>query len=173
MQKFVFTGPECSGKTTICSTIAQQVNTEWVSEYAREYLNRLERPYEESDLLEIAKGQIQKELSCLNSKSPLFCDTSLLVMKIWSTVKYGRCHPWIEEQLIANPPTLYFLCSPDIPWIADPLREHPKQRAQLLELYKEELIQLKIPFVFLSGNKQQRLAEVLKILSIYSVNAQC
>lgn len=170
MQKIVFTGPECSGKTTISKAIAQPLNAKWIPEYARTYLDTLDRPYEEKDLLEIAKGQQKQELlAAKGGTSFLVCDTSLLVIKIWSDYKYGRCHPWIQKQLTDSPPTLYFLCSPDIPWEADPLREHPAQRMELFEIYKKELKELKSPYILLKGDKELRVAEVRKILAIYEM----
>lgn len=168
MKKIVFTGPECSGKTTISQTVAQRLKVKWIPEYARTYLNQLKKPYEEQDLLEIAKGQVHQESIGQNrGNATLICDTSLLVLKIWSDFKYGHCHPWIEQQLATSKPTLYFLCSPDIPWIADPLREHPDQRMELLSIYKKELNNLKIPYIFLKGEMEERVSEVMKIFSIY------
>ena len=166
-KKIVFTGPECSGKTTICKSVAERLQIDWVEEYAREYLSKLNRPYEESDLLAIARGQLRKEQTMLaGSGDFLLCDTSLLVIKIWSTVKYGRCHSWIEQQLQHTTPTLYFLCSPNIPWVADPLREHPKKRQELFQIYKKELEIRKKPYILLSGSEVERIEAVMSILSI-------
>ena len=61
VQKIVFTGPECSGKTTLSNAIAKKLNAPLVKEYAREYLNNLNREYSYPDLLKIAKGQLKLE----------------------------------------------------------------------------------------------------------------
>ena len=61
MIKVVTTGPESSGKTTLAKALAEHYQIAWVPEYSRDYLNRLNRPYQEEDLLVIAKGQIQRE----------------------------------------------------------------------------------------------------------------
>ena len=53
MKKVVFTGPECSGKSTLSSAIANKFNLPLVKEYAREYLNNLNREYNYSDLIKI------------------------------------------------------------------------------------------------------------------------
>jgi len=171
MKKIIFTGPESSGKTTISSAIATFYNCHWVEEEARSYLNKLDRPYTENDLLQIAKKQYaqEKKLS-LSSKPFLFCDTSLLVLKIWSKYKYKRVHPWILERLNENKPSLYFLCNVDVPWEADPLREHPneEERKALFNLYQKELNLLKTPYIILRGRKERRLQKVKKVLKIYA-----
>ena len=59
--KITITGPESSGKTTLARQLAEAFDTLWVPEYAREYIDQLNRPYRESDLLEIAKGQVARE----------------------------------------------------------------------------------------------------------------
>jgi len=169
MKKIVFTGPESTGKTSITKAVADHFSVDWVQEYARSYLENLDRPYQEEDLLAIAKGQLEKEQAHAATKPLfLFCDTSLLVMKIWSDYKYKRCDPWIVQQLRQQKPSLYFLCATDIPWEYDPLREHPTQRAALFDLYQKELDLLKIPYIILKGNQEERLKKVLNILTVYS-----
>ena len=64
MIKIVFTGPECSGKTTFSQLIAKKYNAPLVQEYAREYLNKLQHPYGYNDLLKIAKGQFWFQNPC-------------------------------------------------------------------------------------------------------------
>ena len=98
IKKIVFTGPECSGKTTLSNAIAKIINAPIVNEYAREYLHDLDREYSYSDLLKIAKGQIELEESQKYSKSNsgvIICDTNLQVIKIWSQIKYSKCDTFI------------------------------------------------------------------------------
>jgi nicotinamide riboside kinase len=85
IKKVVIIGPECTGKSVLSQFLAEQFHTDWVPEYAREYLDELERPYEQDDLLHIASGQLKLEdkLS-VNAKKLLVCDTNLYVIKVWS-----------------------------------------------------------------------------------------
>jgi len=168
MKQIVFTGPESTGKSTIAEAVATHYGIDWVREYARIYLQNLGRNYQEKDLLTIAKGQISAEQKLIKKDAPfLVCDTSLLVLKIWSEFKYGRCHPWILKHLHQKPASLYFLCNIDIEWEYDPLREHPKQRILLFDRYRKELNALKIPYIIIRGDKKQRLKQVLGILTMY------
>jgi nicotinamide riboside kinase len=86
----------------------------------------------------------------------LVLDTDLLVIKIWSEFKFGRCHPWIEQQLEQRKGDLYLLCLPDIPWEPDPQREHPHQRDELLAIYRQELSRLEVVVVEISGDFSAR-----------------
>lgn len=140
MRKIVITGPESTGKTTLAQALAKHYQADWVREYARIYIDNLSRPYQEEDLLTIAKGQLaSEEVAKAKVNKLLICDTSLEVIKIWSEVKYSRCHPWILEKLRQQKVDLYLLCVPDIPWKYDPKRENPDDRDQLFLMYKAEL----------------------------------
>lgn len=171
MYKIVLTGPESTGKTSLAKTLADHFEATWVPEYAREYLNQLSRPYVFTDLLEIAKAQLQlEETYAQKEERYLFCDTSLVVLKIWSEYKYGKCDPWILEQLQVRSYDLYFLCGDDVPWEYDPLREHPTQRAALYELYKTTLEDLGVRFVELRGSLTERLKKASVSLLDYQKN---
>ena len=71
MKKVVITGPECTGKTSLAKALANHYNTRWVPEFARDFLNNLDRPYVEEDLLEIAKGQLNLESQFEKEGSPI------------------------------------------------------------------------------------------------------
>ena len=61
VKKVAIIGPECTGKTELSKYLATRFKTEWVPEYARAYLNKLNRPYDQSDLTKIAHGQLRVE----------------------------------------------------------------------------------------------------------------
>jgi len=156
--KIAITGPESTGKSMLSEQLADRYRTVWVQEFARYYLNKIERPYEYDDILEIAKGQKQLEeaLKTLANKV-LFSDTELLVTKIWCEVKYQKCHPWIIENFENQDYDLYLLMNTDLPWSFDPLREHPDKREWLFNLYKNELEKHGMNFRVVSGVGDERL----------------
>lgn len=154
LPKFIFvTGPEASGKSRLTEALGKKWNAPWVPEYAREYLSALDRPYQEEDILRIGQQQwkLQQNMQQLTRAPFLFCDTGFLVLKIWMEFRYGKVHPWIEEQFVKTPAHVYLLCRPDIPWEPDPLREHPQQRAELFALYVESLEAYQKPYRIIEG----------------------
>jgi NadR type nicotinamide-nucleotide adenylyltransferase len=167
MIRIAITGPESSGKTTLAEQLALQTNGTWIPEFAREFLEQLKRPYTQNDLDIIAKGQLQAWKKSSESKIQ-FCDTDMLVMKVWSDFKFGTCSSFILEALNQQTFDHYFLCQPDIEWEEDPLREHPEQREELFELYVAELKVRNLSFTVIGGSLEERLVKCLKVLSTIS-----
>ena len=165
MLKIIVTGPESSGKTTLCKALSEHYNLPFTKEFAREYLTDLGKNYLQEDLLEIAKGQLGNEQLITNNQQISLHDTDLITLKIWSDYKYGNCNNWILEQIekqkVEN--RFYLLCKPDLKWNYDPLRENPTDRNELLEIYKQELENLGHKFLIIKG--EDRNEQAIEILS--------
>lgn len=154
IKKVVIIGPESTGKSTLASFLAEYYNTSWVPEYAREYIDRLDRPYIECDLKDIAKGQlIAEDREEKYAKNLMICDTNLLVIKVWSEHKFGTCYEEIIDQVKNMPYDLYLLTNPDVPWTEDPQRESPHMRQFFYDIYLEEIIKSGVPFVEITGEE--------------------
>jgi len=156
MLKIIITGPESSGKTTLCKALSKHFNLPFSKEYAREYLEKLNRNYNQDDLLKIAKGQLKSE------QNTQLLDTDLITIKIWSEYKYGSCDNWILDQIEKQKTEkrIYLLCKPDIPWEADPLRENPNDREELFEIYKKEIESLEHDyFIVDAANRLEKIIQ--------------
>jgi NadR type nicotinamide-nucleotide adenylyltransferase len=152
LKRIAITGPESTGKSELAYHLSIYYRTIYVPEIAREYLETLGRTYVFEDIVRIAKKQLETENALVeNAKDILFCDTDMLVTKIWSLYKYSKCDPWIEEKVKSHCYDLYLLCNIDLPWVEDPLREHPDKRSELFGIYEDELRQLKANFAVISG----------------------
>jgi NadR type nicotinamide-nucleotide adenylyltransferase len=157
VKKVAIIGPECTGKSELSEFLASHFQTSWVPEYARGYLDNLTRPYNQDDLLLIAHGQLRIEDAWIkNANKVLICDTNLYVIKVWSEFKYHTVHPEILNSLKTRPYDLYLLTNVDIPWQEDPQREHPDKREKLYSIYRNEMLQQTVPFVEISGERDQR-----------------
>lgn len=170
VKKIVITGPESTGKSTLSQQLATHYTTQWVPEFARTYLEQLDRPYRQEDLLEIARGQAALE----DRKKPeasqyLICDTGLEVIKIWSLFKYGNVDQRIDRMLVNRSYDFFILCKPDLVWTPDPLRETPKpeDRWRLFELYREEILRLGIPSVIVEDEAHRRLEMAVTAVEEY------
>lgn len=159
---FVFTGPESSGKTTLSEWVSATFDLPLVPEYARYFLENLDRPYKKDDLNFISKGQLAYEIGRLD-KSTIICDTDLLNIIIWYEVKYKNIPAWLLDWFRNTENRLYFICHPDIPWEYDPLRENPADRQFLLERHQHYLTKFNKNFINLSGALEER-QEKLKII---------
>ena len=157
VKKVAVVGPECTGKSELCQFLATYYDTSWVPEYARGYLDNLVRPYEQHDLLTIAHGQIRLEDKYENDcKDIMICDTNLYVIKVWSEFKFGNCHPEILRYIATRKYDLYLLTYIDLPWIADPQREHPHKREELYNIYLNEMKNQPVPWVEIKGIGEKR-----------------
>jgi len=183
--KVVVIGPESTGKSSLCEQLANHYNTEWVKEYAREYLLTNGTEYSYDDLLEIAKGQFALEnatielvenkttnISASNSTSQIILlDTNMYVLKVWCEFVFEKCHPWILNQIVENSYDLYLLCDVDLPWVKDELREYPdlEIREKLYHHYKDLLVNQSTPWVNISGNYQQRLENAINAIDLVCI----
>jgi nicotinamide riboside kinase len=162
MIKIAITGPESSGKTTLCRQLAKEYLCQWIPEYAREYLaNKSE--YSLSDLDIMAKEQFNRWQSAENQNLVIY-DTEMLVYKIWSQVKFGQTTEVIDKLYVQQEIDHYFLCKPDIPWEYDPLRENPENRDELFGRYLKEMEDNNLSFSVLSGSIEKRIKEASQLI---------
>ena len=156
-KKVAVVGPECTGKTELCKYLSAYFKTSWVPEYARGFLNKLNRPYEPADLVKIAHGQVRMEDEWMQDANlVLICDTNLIVVKVWSEEKYGMCDDEILKLMEGRHYDLLLLTNIDVPWENDPQREHPDKREHFLTIYRKETANSGIPTVEISGNREVR-----------------
>lgn len=164
--KIGIVGPESTGKSSLAKALADHYNEPWVPEVARNYIANLNRPYELSDIAILAELQLAAEqASILNAKRFLFCDTTLLVNKIWASFVFKEIPIKITQLYIPQSYDLHLLCDIDLPWEFDPLREHPHHRHELLELYKNDLIASQVNYFLIKGQQQNRLQNALQVIN--------
>ncbi|MEM8899763.1 MAG: ATP-binding protein [Bacteroidota bacterium] len=169
-RRIAIVGPESTGKSLLSKELADHFQTVWVEEYAREFLHRLDREYNQANLIDIANGQLALEEERANeANSFLFCDTNLLVIKVWSEFVFGEVDPWLVENMQLDSYTLHLLTDIDLPWEEDPLREHPHRRKELFDIYQKELFSAGVPFEIVRGQGPDRLASALKALEAHSL----
>jgi NadR type nicotinamide-nucleotide adenylyltransferase len=167
-RRIAIIGPESTGKSTLTRQLADCYGVPWVPEYARGYLAGLARPYQEPDLLSIARGQLEEEdRQALAAREILFCDTDLYVIKVWSEHSYGRCDPWILRQIASRKYDLYLLTYIDLPWTEDPQREHPEPRMReyFYRQYLDIVLHAGTPWALVRGAGETRLRSALEAVA--------
>jgi NadR type nicotinamide-nucleotide adenylyltransferase len=166
LRNIVITGPECTGKSTLAIDLARRYNTEYIPEYARIYIENLNRPYNYGDLELIAQRQINdfKEYQ-KKANRILFLDTYLIITKVWFDVVYNRCPAWIIQELQQHEIDLFLVCDTDIPWIPDNVRENGgEMREKLKSIYISEIEKFGYKYHLISGSGNQRLASAIDII---------
>jgi len=162
-KKIVIIGPESTGKSTLSQLLAEHYKTQWVPEFAREYLLDLSRPYTYEDLLLIARGQLKEEDRLMASTpSPVvFIDTDMYVMKVWCEFVFGKCHRFILDEIATRHYDGYLLCNTDLPWVADALREYPDlaSRERLYHIYQDLMINQTTPWTEIRGGYEERFRQ--------------
>ena len=169
MKKIVIIGPESTGKSTLCGELARHYQTLWLPEFARQFLLAHGTNYSYNDLLTVAQGQVASEEEILRSpdlKKFVFIDTDMYVMKVWCDFVFGKCHPWIINQISERKYDMYLLCNVDLPWVKDELREYPdlKSRLTLYNIYKNILEHQPVPWTEISGNYNERLHNAIRAI---------
>jgi NadR type nicotinamide-nucleotide adenylyltransferase len=164
MLRVAITGPESTGKTTLSRQLAAHYHTTWAPEYARAYLEEKGPHYTLPDLEAIARGQLHEEAQAIAAAEqqghPIcFCDTDLLVIKIWAEHAFGHCPDWILQRIKQQRYDLVLLLDVDLPWEPDPLREHPHLRQHFFTLYQQALQAQQATFAVVRGALSQRFEQ--------------
>lgn len=165
IKKVVIIGPESTGKSLLTKWLAEAYGTVAVEEYARIYLLTHGTDYSFETLKVIAAGQLnneedgERQMAGKPDGSPMFIDTDMYVMKVWSEYVFGRCDNQVLKTIASRPYDLYLLCKPDIPWVKDELREYPDAatREILYRHYKDIVVQQQVPWAIVRGDYAERL----------------
>jgi nicotinamide riboside kinase len=137
----VITGAESTGKSLLTHQLSRHFAVPSFSEYSREYVGNLNRPYTYADLESIAYMQNAQMNTAIRLRQPVvFFDTWLIITLVWFEVAYGKVPSWITPAIACAPVDLFLVCDTDIPWIPDPLRENGGAFRLKLQSYYIELI---------------------------------
>ena len=164
MLKVLITGPESTGKSSLCKQLSAHFKSDWVQEYAREYLESSAGHYKEEDLINILNGQLEEEENKAGENYPfLFCDTGPEVILIWSEYKFNKVAPFIQNTFETHKYDLVLLLDVDLPWEPDPLREIPSldERTKVLASFKKYLNSYQL----ISGKGSVRLEKAIAAVS--------
>jgi NadR type nicotinamide-nucleotide adenylyltransferase len=172
IKRVVIIGPESTGKTELAQFLAKQYNTVYVPEFARNYVEQLNRPYTYEDIEIIAKEQIRLEKAyALNTNQILFFDTYLIITKVWFQVVYNKIPNWLDTAIRNSKIDLFLLTNTELPWIPDKVRENGGQmREKLFEIYKSELLHYGFNFSIITGTGKKRFNNALEEINYFLIH---
>ncbi len=165
-RKIIITGPESTGKTELSKFMAAHYGGIWIPEYARSYIEDIEKSYTQDDVLHIAEYQLAQLLDEHKGHSWVFYDTGLIITKVWLEVVFKEYPEWINTALSAHKPDLVLLCYPDLEWEPDPVRENGgKMREHLFRIYEENLKEYAYPYQVVRGRGEERFENTITVVN--------
>jgi nicotinamide riboside kinase len=162
----VITGAESTGKSELTKWLANYFNVSYIPEFARSYIENLDRKYNYNDVERIALKQVKQLNDFKKSGLPwIFSDTWLIITKIWFEEVYGRMPDWIETEITNTVIDLFLVCDTDLPWIPDSVRENGGERRNFLQhRYIKTIRQYNFPFKIICGQNEIRFQNALQAL---------
>jgi len=168
IKKIALIGPESAGKTTLCQKLAAHFNTVWVPEYARNYVAALDRKYTLEDIEHCAREQLRSEEELAKrAKQYLFCDSELIIARVWCEDVFKTVPSWIDEAIQTHRYDLFLLMLPDIPFREDAVRENPHRREFFFDWYKRELESRNFSYEIVGGKDESRFSNALDAIQKY------
>jgi HTH-type transcriptional regulator, transcriptional repressor of NAD biosynthesis genes len=157
-------GPESTGKSTLAKKLAADYKTHAVPEVAREMITS--NRFTVEDIIKIGYAQTER-VKDLRKKANkfLFCDTDLITTQIYCRHYLNVIPPILHELEKEICYDQYFLLYPDVPWVADGLRDLGQQRSAMFDVFKSELDSRSIPYHLIDGSwsaREQRVFNAVK-----------
>jgi HTH-type transcriptional regulator, transcriptional repressor of NAD biosynthesis genes len=173
VKRVVLFGAESTGKTTLARQLARHFQTEYVPEYAREFIEQ--KPIDwslstlrEVDFSHIVHGQIAAEEEAVRRANQLlFCDTDPLASTVWAQRYLGACPAWLVSLAHQRSYSLYLLTDPEhTHWEGDRTRDSEALRARMHDEFQSALHQKRAHFVTLSGPLEVRLEQAINVINL-------
>ena len=166
IKKIVVLGAESTGKSTLCESLANHYNTVFVPEFARTYFNVHDiNHYSIQDLETIAKTQISLEEDYVKKANKLlFCDTSLITIKIWAIHRFNQIPEFFKNSIKPTDYHMYLITNNDIPWLADDQRKNEVSRDSLFKWNQHEMQKLGINYHIVKGLGTKRLQHAIDLI---------
>lgn len=157
-RRVVVTGAESTGKTTLCRRLAGRFRSVWVPEFGRDLTVLKSRtmppePWQPADFSWIAAEQERLAVEAARRGGPVvFVDTDAIATRVWEERYLERASHATERIAAASRADLYLLTLPDVPWIADGVRDGDQEIREWMTARLRDLLERTgAPVVDLSG----------------------
>ncbi len=148
-------GPESVGKTTLAHQLADQYQTIFVPEVARDLITS--NDLTPGDYIRIGEAQTNAVKKAVSVADKLvICDTDLITTELYAQIYLDEVPPALYELEQEISYDRHFLLNVDVPWIADGLRDLGHRRQEIYRMFQEALIRRGINYVDVSGNWEER-----------------
>jgi HTH-type transcriptional repressor of NAD biosynthesis genes len=184
VKKFIFVGPESSGKTTLCQFISNKYSTHSVPEMCRIFAeekilfinpnisaSNLNFNFILDDFINMANCQNHEEnLLTQKANKILICDNDSFALSIWCERYLGKYYNEIYDiykkaDYLENEKKIYILTKPNVPFIQDGLRDGEHIRDWMYNRFLEEFKNKNIKYYIIdSPNYDERYIQAIKII---------
>jgi len=185
IKKFIFVGPESTGKTTLCKFLSNKYSTPWVPEMCRLFAEEkisntnpniistdINFNFNIDDFINMAHHQNYKEnLLTQEANDILICDNDSFALTIWCERYLGKYYNEIFDiyknaDYLKNENKIYILTKPNVPFIQDGLRDGEHIRDWMFNRFLEEFKNKNIKyFIIDSQNYNDRYLQAIQIIN--------
>ncbi len=185
IKKFIFVGPESTGKTTLCKFLSNKYSTPWVPEMCRLFAEEkisntnpniistdINFNFNIDDFINMAHHQNYKEnLLTQEANDILICDNDTFALTIWCERYLGKYYNEIFDiyknaDYLKNENKIYILTKPNVPFIQDGLRDGEHIRDWMFNRFLEEFKNKNIKyFIIDSPNYNDRYLQAIQIIN--------
>jgi NadR type nicotinamide-nucleotide adenylyltransferase len=170
MIKIVLTGSESTGKSEIARALGARLRAPVSREFVREFVKTREpsgsKTIDFGDHGPIARGQMAVEDAAIaEARDVVILDTDLVSTVVYCRHYFGRAPDWIVEEARKRAGDLYLLMRPDVPWVADGVRDRPERREELHDLFHSQLEEFALPFVEIGGEWSERVQRAMNAVA--------
>jgi len=181
IKKFIFVGPESSGKTTLCKILSEKYNTLWVQEYCRVVAEE-KKPDKNSqeinfnftldDFINMAHRQNKEEYEYSKKVNKiLICDNDTFALTIWCERYLNQYYNEIYDiyknaDYLHNEKKIYILTKPNVEFIQDGFRDGEHIRDWMYLRFIEELEFKKMKYYIIdSPDYEERFNMAIRIIN--------
>jgi len=183
IKKFVFVGPESSGKTTLCKLLSSKYNTLWVQEYCRVMAEEKTKDsvvttdeinfnFTLNDFITMSHRQNNEEYEySKKSEKLLICDNDTFALTIWCERYLNKYYTEIYDiyknaDYLDNEHKIYILTKPNVSFVQDGFRDGEHIRDWMYERFIEELEMKKMKYYIIdSPDYDERLQMAINIIN--------
>lgn len=171
VKKVCFYGAESTGKSVMAKKMAEQYQTVFVPEVAREMITS--NKFNREDIIAIGREQTARVFQkTQEANKVLFCDTDVITTQIYSRHYLKVVPPVLYEFERMVDYDLYFLFEIDTEWVSDNLRDlgSVEMRRTMHKIFKDELDRRGITYITVRGNWEQREKIVTQAIDLILAN---
>ena len=116
-------------------------------------------------LEQIVHGHRASRAAALRAANKILIeDTDPILTCVWADMLLGQRQPWMQDDL--DPADLYLLTDIDFDWVDDGTRyfNDNAQRQRFHTLCEKELVNRKLPYLKISGDRETRFASAVSAI---------